>query len=103
MIDSLPDQVRLFVACEIPEDVKQTIGGVIETLRGRSGTAVRWIRPEGVHVTLKFLGEVPVKKLPAINLAVQAAVGGHSPFDLEFANIGTFGGREGLRIMTRAS
>lgn len=99
MIDSLPDQVRLFVACEIPEDVKQTIGGVIETLRGRSGTAVRWIRPEGVHVTLKFLGEVPVKKLPAINLAVQAAVGGHSPFDLEFANIGTFGGREGLRIM----
>ena len=87
------------MACEVPEDVKQSIGGVIDELRARSGTAVRWIRPEGVHVTLKFLGEVPVKKLPAIKLAVQEAVVGHSPFELEFSNIGTFGGREGLRIM----
>ena len=99
MTDIAPDQVRLFVACEVPDDVKESIGGVIQELRNRSGAAVRWIRPEGVHVTLKFLGEVPVKKLPAIKLAVQEAVVGHSPFELEFSNIGTFGGREGLRIM----
>ncbi|MCC6380902.1 MAG: RNA 2',3'-cyclic phosphodiesterase [Dehalococcoidia bacterium] len=94
-----PENVRLFVACEVPDDVKDAIGDVIMTLRGRSGSAVRWIRPEGVHVTLKFLGEVPVKQLPAIKLAIQEAVVGHSPFDLEFSSIGTFGGREGLRIM----
>lgn len=94
-----PDHVRLFVACEVPDDVRENIGSIIETLRSRSGTAVRWIRPEGVHVTLKFLGEVPVKQLPAIKLAVQEAVVGHSPFELEFSSIGTFGGREGLRIM----
>ncbi len=99
MTESSPDQVRLFIACEVPEDVKQDIGKVIETLRGRSGSAVRWIRPEGVHVTLKFLGEVPTKKLPSVKLAIQEAVVGHSPFELEFSNIGTFGGREGLRIM----
>lgn len=99
MTDSAPDQVRLFVACEVPDDVKESIGGIIDELRNRSGTAVRWIRPEGVHVTLKFLGEVPVKKLPSIKLAIQEAVVGHSPFELEFSNIGTFGGREGLRIM----
>jgi 2'-5' RNA ligase len=87
------------VACEVPDDVKEAIGEVIETLRSRSGTAVRWIRAEGVHVTLKFLGEVPVRQLPAIKLAIQEAVVGHSPFELEFSNIGTFGGREGLRIM----
>ncbi len=93
------EHIRLFVACEVPDEVKLAIGEVIERLRARSGTAVRWIRPEGVHVTLKFLGEVPVKKLPAIRLALQEAVVGHSPFELEFSNIGTFGGREGLRIM----
>lgn len=99
MTEPAPDQVRLFVACEVPDDVKQSIGGVIETLKSRSGSAVRWIRPGGVHVTLKFLGEVPVKKLPRIKLAIQEAVVGHAPFELEFSNIGTFGGREGLRIM----
>lgn len=93
------EQVRLFVACEVPDEVKRDIGEVIQSLRSRSGTAVRWIRPDGVHVTLKFLGEVPVRKLPAVKLAIQEAVVGHQPFELEFSNIGTFGGREGLRIM----
>ena len=93
------DHVRLFVACEVPEDVKESIGIVIDDLRSKSGNDVRWIRPDGVHVTLKFLGEVPVKRLPAIKLAIQEAVVGHSPFELEFSNIGTFGGREGLRLM----
>lgn len=98
------EHVRLFVACEVPDDVKDTIGEVIEGLRQKSGPDVRWIRPEGVHVTLKFLGEVPTKKLPAVKLAIQEAVVGHSPFELEFSTIGTLpGGREGLRIMWSAS
>jgi 2'-5' RNA ligase len=98
-METSPDHVRLFVACEVPDDVKDAIGVLIQALKEKSGNDVRWIRPEGVHVTLKFLGEVPVKKLPAIKLAVQEAVVGHQPFELEFSNIGTFGGREGLRIM----
>lgn len=99
MTDSVQEHVRLFVACEVPEDVRETLGGVIEGLKEKSGSAVRWIRPDGIHVTLKFLGEVPTKKLPAVKLAIQEAVVGHSPFELEFSNIGTFGGREGLRLM----
>jgi 2'-5' RNA ligase len=99
MTDIPQDRVRLFVACEVPDEVKEAIGETIESLRKKSGPAVRWIKPEGVHVTLKFLGEVPAKKLPAVKLAIQEAVVGHSPFELEFSNIGTFGGREGLRIM----
>lgn len=99
MTETPQDQVRLFVACEVPEEVRASIGEVIDELKRRSGSSVRWIRPEGVHVTLKFLGEVPVKKLPGIKLAIQEATSGHQPFELEFSNIGTFGGREGLRIM----
>lgn len=98
-MNTQPDHVRLFVACEVPEDTRRAISVVIDELRSRSGTAVRWIRPEGVHVTLKFLGEVPVKQLPSIKLAVQEAVLVSAPFELEFSSIGTFGGREGLRLM----
>lgn len=99
MTESTEEHVRLFVACEIPEDARELITGVIADLRQRSGESVRWIRPEGLHLTLKFLGEVPVKKLPSVKLAIQEAVTGHSPFNLEFSQIGTFGGREGLRLM----
>lgn len=99
MTESTEEHVRLFVACEIPEDARELITGVIADLRSRSGDAVRWVRPEGLHLTLKFLGEVPVKKLPSVKLAIQEAVAGHSPFNLEFSAIGTFGGREGLRLM----
>ena len=93
------DEVRLFVACEVPDEVREAIASVIAQLRPEGANAVRWIRPEGVHVTLKFLGEVSSKKLPAIKIAIQEAVLRHHPFNLELANIGTFGGREGLRIM----
>jgi 2'-5' RNA ligase len=93
------DNLRLFVACEVPPDVRGAIGDVIDGLRDRSGTAVRWVRPEGVHVTVRFLGELPQQMLPAIKMAVGEAVHRHPPFNLELSNIGTFGGREGLRIM----
>ncbi len=99
MTEARSESWRLFVACEVPPEAKEAIAGVISQLRERSGNAVRWVRPEGVHVTLKFLGEVPVRKLPAVKLALQEAVLRHHPFQLEFSNLGSFGGREGLRIM----
>ncbi len=98
-METAQDNLRLFVACEVPDEVRAGITNITDQLRARSGNDVRYIKADGVHVTLKFLGEVAVKKLPAIKLAVQEAVVGHAPFELEFSNIGTFGGREGLRIM----
>jgi RNA 2',3'-cyclic 3'-phosphodiesterase len=99
MTEPKKDALRLFVACEVPEDVKSAVGTVTATLREESGSAVRWVNPENVHLTLKFLGEVPQKTLPAVKIAMQEAVVRHSPFSLEFSNIGMFGGREGLRTM----
>ena len=87
------------MACEVPDDVKRSVAHLIQDLRDHGNGAVRWVNPEGLHVTLKFLGEVPTRKLPAVKMALQEAVVRHAPFFLEFANIGTFGGREGLRVM----
>ena len=81
---------RLFVACELPDDVKRSVAGVIADLRAQSDGAVRWVNPESLHVTLKFLGEVPERQIPAVKVALQEAVVRHSPFFLEFASIGTF-------------
>jgi RNA 2',3'-cyclic 3'-phosphodiesterase len=99
MSDYSTNNVRLFIAAEVPEDVQSAIGNVIDQLRDYSGSAVRWVKPSGVHVTLKFLGEVQQKKLPAIKMALGEAVMRHAPFTLELDNMGIFGGREGLRVM----
>tara|TARA_B100001123_G_scaffold437249_2_gene569076 strand:- start:6051 stop:6683 length:633 start_codon:yes stop_codon:yes gene_type:complete len=93
---------RLFVACELPEDVRHSVGGLVDSLRKQSDGAVRWVNPDSLHLTLKFLGEVPERQIPAIKVALQEAVVRHSEFFLELANIGTFGGREGLRVMWAA-
>ncbi len=93
------DNVRVFVACEVPGEVQRAIGEITDKLKETSDDDVLWVRSDGVHVTLKFLGEVSQKKLPAIKMALQEAVVRHSPFNLELSNIGTFGGREGLRTM----
>ncbi len=99
MTDSSQNKVRLFIACEVPEEVQTTISGVIDDMQEYSENAVRWLKPEAVHVTLKFLGEVQQKKLPAIKMALGEAVMRHAPFNLELDNLGIFGGREGLRVM----
>jgi 2'-5' RNA ligase len=57
--------VRLFVALEIPSAVRENLTAFLDSLRGISKEP-RWVRPENLHVTLKFLGEVEEAKVGAI-------------------------------------
>lgn len=57
--------MRLFVALDIPAEVRGAIGDLIARLRDVARGA-RWVRPEGVHLTLKFIGEVPEERVAAI-------------------------------------
>lgn len=51
---------------------------------------VRWVKPSGMHLTVKFIGEVEEKKLPAITAAMSAAVAAVSPFILQLGGAGVF-------------
>ena len=55
-----------------------------------SGADVSWTRPEGMHLTLKFLGEVEEKRVPKIEAALDSAVRGRSAISLNVSGIGTF-------------
>jgi len=61
--------VRIFVALDIPEEVRAALGALVARLRPVS-RAVRWTRIEGVHVTLKFIGEVQPEKVEAIKASL---------------------------------
>ena len=80
--------MRLFVALDIPEDVRAAIGALVAKLRGVCRNA-RWVRIEGAHITLKFIGEVPVEKAEDIKTAL-LAVPFPAPIKMSFRGLGFF-------------
>jgi 2'-5' RNA ligase len=97
MANDATGQFRLFVACELPDEVKSALGGVQDDLRRLDAARLRWVRPEGIHVTLKFLGGVEANRVEGITSALAAAV---EPFELRLwpASVGRFGGAR-LRVV----
>ena len=80
--------MRLFVALEIPEETRETLRELMRRLQ-RKFKAARWVRPESMHLTLKFIGHVEVEKLPPIR-RVLAGVRNAHPIDVEFRGMGFF-------------
>ena len=81
--------MRCFVAIELPKEVRDGLAGLQERLHSL-GRAVRWTRVEQIHLTLKFLGEVPDEKVPAVCDAATAVAARYGPLDLEVAGTGCF-------------
>jgi 2'-5' RNA ligase len=61
--------MRLFIAVDLPNDVRDQLAEVQRALRPLTDSA-RWVAPESIHITLKFLGEVPEKQLEDIDTAL---------------------------------
>jgi len=87
-----PNFVRLFVAIELPAEVREALDRLQHELQRRGLEKLRWVRPEGIHLTLKFLGETPAERVPAISEALAEAVGSVAAHELRLGGLGTFGG-----------
>jgi 2'-5' RNA ligase len=80
--------VRLFVALDLPDQVRHAITELIAKLQPKSRTA-RWIRPENLHVTLKFIGHVGNEKLDPIQNAL-SSIHSAQPVEIHFRGMGFF-------------
>jgi 2'-5' RNA ligase len=90
--------MRTFIAIEIPGDIKQRMADVQATLR-KAAVDASWPRSEGIHLTLKFLGEVPDAQVPDIAHALRTVVQGMSRFRLEIAGTGAFPNARNARVV----
>jgi 2'-5' RNA ligase len=90
--------LRLFIALALPEAWLAELGRIQEEL-GRAGQRLRYVRPEGVHLTLKFLGEVPASRRAAIEAAMERAAAGQPPLRLMLGETGTFGPERRPRVV----
>ena len=94
------ESVRVFCAVELPEEVRAAVGAHAARLRRDFPDArASWARPEGLHITLKFIGEVEPARVEDLSRAAGAAVEGFQPFRLSIEESGTFPPRGAARVL----
>ena len=89
--------MRTFVAIDLPSEILRNITRLIDLLRP-AATEVRWARPEGLHVTLKFIGELSADVLPIATNRL-ASIRLPEPLSLHVRGAGYFPNERGPRVI----
>jgi 2'-5' RNA ligase len=84
------EQIRSFIAIELPDKLRRELGQLEGRLKSSQPFGIKWIDPEGIHLTLKFLGNITAKMTGEITGAMESAVLGIIPFQLEIKDLGAF-------------
>jgi 2'-5' RNA ligase len=83
--------IRSFVAIELPDEIKSALADVQEELKTQAPPkAVRWTRPEAIHLTLQFLGDVAPGKVEAIADTLRSVCDDQVPFTFDLKGLGVF-------------
>jgi 2'-5' RNA ligase len=94
-----PEQIRSFIAIELPEEAKEGLARLKKELERDEHKFVKWVDPRGIHLTLKFLGNIPSKQVAEITEAIEGAAQGISPFHLEIGGLGAFPSLKQVRVL----
>src|SRR3954463_12329017 len=102
MSEQIPSKLRLFVALELPVEWRSRLAAVQRDLEGLGPGAMRWVRPEILHLTLLFLGDQSASAVPMLEAALGKTVGDFPPFELGLAGYGTFRRRASVAVVWAA-
>ena len=92
-------KIRSFIALPIPDPVRDVLQGTINTLDDGIGERIRWVRPEGIHLTLKFMGDIDVTVINKLLSLLPAVANGFTPFELTMAELGCFPNNRRPRVL----
>ena len=81
--------MRAFIAIEIPHSLQEKMGSLQKELK-KSGADVRWTKPEGVHLTLKFLGEINQEKVKKLIAKLKDDIPSFDPLKICLKGLGGF-------------
>ena len=85
------ESIRAFIAIELPVTVQEAVWELQDRLQShRAARDLRWVEPEDAHLTLKFLGETPIPRLPALVDALDRVTERWEPFDVTLGPLGAF-------------
>ncbi len=81
--------MRTFIAVNLDINIKTNISELIRELNG-GNKSIRWVKPQGMHLTLKFIGEVTEKKVSQIKDVLDQSMKDYPPFELNLRGTGSF-------------
>ena len=87
--------MRIFIAVDLPNELRKELSTLQRELQPLTDTA-RWVAPESIHITLKFIGEVPEKRIEDIDAALTGLT--WKPFTLTVRGVGFFPGNRSPRV-----
>jgi len=90
--------MRCFIAIDVDEKIKDAISALQVELKDFNAN-LRWVKPENIHLTLKFLGNVDEGMLDKIKRALRVACSGYKNFTLEAKGMGIFPDRRRPRVL----
>ncbi|MCK4291868.1 MAG: RNA 2',3'-cyclic phosphodiesterase [Planctomycetes bacterium] len=88
--------MRVFIAIDIDEAVKKALADLQSELRSKidiKKSDAKWVNPQNVHLTLKFLGEIKDEQVVDVCNITKDVAGRHNSFDIDVETVGHFGGR----------
>ncbi len=81
--------IRVFIAIEIDSEIKNKLSEYLSKLKS-TGADVKWVSPENMHLTLKFIGCIEKEALINLNRIINDAISSIEPFSISIGNIGAF-------------
>ena len=83
-------RLRAFIAVEIPLEIRQDIQHATSNLRRDTASLIRWVAVENMHLTLKFLGDIPSANVEVLTQMIHAQADSFNCFDIHLTGIGSF-------------
>ncbi len=94
----MASKIRTFVCIPVPLSVKEAVGSFIKELKSCGGD-IKWVSPDNLHLTLKFLGDVEESIISEIASCTAEAAASFSPFTVEIGGAGAFPGMKRPRVL----
>jgi len=92
------ETVRTFIAVDLGEEIRAALAKAQRTLQ-RAHADVKWVNPKNIHLTLTFLGNIPIDNIRPLEAAMEQTLQGLETFNLKVAGTGTFGKPKRPRII----
>ena len=93
------ETVRAFLAIELPAEVKTALAALVEQLKDADINGLRPVNPGGIHLTLRFLGNVPIEQVQSVVEVVSRTAARYESFAIRLGVVGAFPGGGAARVL----